>query len=448
MAFERLKAAGSALLGRDLPAAGARIEPRMSSVGDAASIYELTDPAVAQYLRGGGGTSSGAVVNDANVLTLATAWRCASLICGVIASLPCDLNMRVSENERAPAASEDFRNVLTVKPNNRQTPAEFKTMLQLHKLQRGNGYALKVKSRGRVIALWPLDPNRMWVVENADRSLTYRYTQRNGGQVNFEAADILHLRGLSWDGVMGLSVIRFMAESAGLALQARLGAARLLKNGQLTPGYLKTANALSDKAYGRLKTDIDSKAGVDADDAGKMQILEEGLEFQATGLTAEDAQLVGMMQFSRADIGQFYGVPPHLYGDTDKSTSWGTGIEQQNLGFLQYTIQPHLTDWAEVLKRDCLSEKGMDSRLYVHFDLKGFLRADAAGRAAYLARALGAGGGKPWMTQNEARAAEDMNARDVKKEPWVDVLPEVGMAGRVTETLTDGQNANQDPKVP
>lgn len=421
----------------------------MSDLGGGGILLDLTDPATADYLRGGATSTAGAQINDASVLSIAIAWRCASIICGVIGSLPCDLNIRASETARTPAVAEPFRDVLTLKPNNRQTPAEFKTMLQLHKLQRGNGYAMKIISRGRLIALWPLDPSRMQVVENNDLSLTYRYTRRDGGQIEFQQSQLMHLRGMSWDGIVGLSVIRFMAESAGLVLQARRGAAKMLRNGQITPGYLKTGQALSDKAYDRLKTDIDTNAGVDAEDAGKMKILEEGLEFQTTGLTAEDAQLVSLMQLSGSDVGRFYGVPPHLYGDTDKSTSWGTGIEQQNIGFLQYTIQPHLTDWTEVIKRDCLGMPGMDPALYVHFDLKGFLRADAAGRSAYLARALGSGGTRPWMTQQEARAAEDLPPRDLTKEPWAGVLPEFGLAGRITEDVNaPGGIANPDPKQP
>lgn len=446
MAFgDRLKAVGSALVGRSQPEAFERREPRMSVLSQSQAI-DLNSPEFRDFMRHGTATASGAVVNDFSVLSIGTAWRCASVICGVTKNLPWDLNIRTGESSREAATKEPFREVLTVKPNNRQTPGEFKSMLQLHKLQRGNGYAMKIASRGRVIALWPLDPNRMQTIENLDLSLTYRYTRKDGSQIEFSQAQILHLRGMSWDGVTGLPVVRYMAEAAGLALQARTGAAKLLRNGQITPGYLKTAQPLSDKAFDRLKADIDQQSGVDADDAGKMRILEEGLEFQNTGLTAEDAQLIGVMGFSRTDIGMFYGVPPHLYGDTDKSTSWGTGIEQQNLGFLQYTIEPHNTDWREVIKRDCLSEPGMDPRLYLHIDLKGFLRADAAGRSAYLQRALGGGGCKPWMTQQEARAAEDLPPRDTAKEPWVDQLPEVGLAGRVTETLNGPQNP--DPQVP
>jgi HK97 family phage portal protein len=411
-----------------------RTEPRFVRASGEGQLFDnLTDGRLAEYLRGGSETQSGAVVTERVSLCQAVSWRCASIITGVVRTLPCDLMMREDENTRAPAVKNPFRDVLTVRPNNRQTPGEFKTMLQLHKLQRGNGYALKIRSRGRIIALWPLDPARMHVVSHADNSLTYRYATLQGGTTDYDAADILHLRGLSWDGVTGLSVISYMAEAVGLSTQTHKAAAKLFRNGQFRSGVMESPNALSDKAYERLKKDRDEQAGIDADDAQKWLILEEGLEFAATSLTAVESQLIELLGFTRDDIGMFYGVPPHLYGDTTKATSWGSGIEQQNLGFLTYTIQDHLTSWSETLKRDCLSESGDDPRLYVHFDLKGFLRADSAARSAYLSRALGSGGGRPWLTQNEARAAEEYPPSD---EPWASVLPEIGNT-RITETITD-----------
>lgn len=394
----------------------------------------LKDPDLVDYLSGGARTNSGVVVSDQTVLSVATAWRCANIICGVIGSLPKDLMVRESETVRVPAIDSPFRKVLTEKPNNRQTPSQFLKMMQLHKLQRGDAFAMKIVSLGNVVALWPLDPNRMEVIENNDLSLTYRYTRKNGGTVDFTAGEILHNMGPTWDGVRGLPVIRFMAEAVGLNVQVRKAAAKLYKNGQFTSGFLKTEKGLSDQAYDRMVTWRDQKAGVDAADAMKIDILEEGLEYQAQSLSATDAQMVETLGLTKDDIGAFYGVPPHLYGDTEKSTSWGTGIEQQNTAFLQYTIEPHLTDWKEVFKRDCLTGKGIDPRFYVHFDLKGFLRADAATRSAYLARALGAGGSRPWMTQNEARMYEDMPP---SKEPYADVLPELG-SGKPVETNTDG----------
>lgn len=394
---------------------------------------DLKDPELGSYLSGGNRTQSGVMVSDQTVLSVATAWRCATIITGVTGSLPRDVMLRESETVRVPAVSSPFRKVLTEKPNNRQTPSQFIKMMQLHKLQRGDAFAMKIVSLGNVVALWPLDPNRMDVIENSDLSLTYRYSRKNGGTVDFTAGEILHNMGPTWDGVRGLPIIRFMAEAVGLNVQVRKAAAKLYKNGQFTSGFMKTANPLSDKAYNRLKESRDSRAGIDSEDAQKIDILEEGLEYQANSLSAVDAQMVETLGLTKDDIGAFYGVPPHLYGDTEKSTSWGTGIEQQNIAFLQYTIEPHLTDWKEVFKRDCLTGTGIDPRLYVHFDLKGFLRADAATRSAYLTRALGAGGSRPWMKQNEARAYEDMPP---SSEPWADVLPEFG-SGKPADTKDD-----------
>lgn len=422
----------------------ARNEPSFRSVraDGGVLIDSLTDGRLQEYMQGGTVTNSGAFVTERTAFANAVAWRCASIICGVISTLPCDLMVREDEWSRKPAVDNPLRDVLTVKPNNRQTPAEFTSMLQLHKLQRGNGYALKIVSRGRLIALWPLDPNRMDVIENADTTLTYRYTRLNGTQEDFSASEIMHLRGLSWDGVRGLSVIRYMAEALGLGQQTQKAAAKLFKNGQFRPGWIKGPNSMSDTAYNRLKSSLDEQAGIDADDAQKTGILEEGFDYVAGSIDAKDAQLAEIIGLSRDDIGMFYGVPPFLYGDTQKSTSWGTGIEQQKLGFIDYTINPHLTCWKQTYKRDCLSARGDDPRLYVHYDLKGFLQADAATRAAYLARALGGGGNRPWMTQNEGRAYEELPKRPIT-EPWADELPAIGNT-RLTETAVD-PNAPPDP---
>lgn len=432
---DRLLAAATVLAGRvDL---STKIEPRFQTPDAGVLFSDLGDPELAEYLTAGGRTNSGAIVNERSALCQGVAWRCASIICGVVATLPRDLMLREDEWSRKPATDELFRDVLTVKPNNRQTPSEFLRMLQLHKLQRGDGLAMKIVSRGRIAALWPLDPLRMDVIENADLSLTYRYSRKDGTQHAFAQNEILHLRGLSWDGVRGMSVIAYHArETIGLAQQIQAASAKVFKNGQFTSGFLKSPNALSDTAYNRLKNDVAESGGIDSADAYKLRILEEGLEFQERSMTAVDAQLMELAGFTRTDVGMFYGVPPFLYGDTQKSTSWGTGIEQQKIGFLQFTMEDHLTCWSEALKRDCLA--GGDPRLYVHFDLKGFLRADTSTRARYLSLALGAGGGRPWMTQNQVCAYEDLPKRPAS-EPWADELPAIGSA-RITDTISTDAN--------
>lgn len=410
---------------RFLPgASAARVEPsfrhglRAASMDAPVSFDDLTDPALADYLRGGSQSASGVAVTDMSAMQSAVAWRCTHLICGVTATLPADLVTADVDQSHKPAVNHPFREVLRTKPNPWQTPGEFKRMLQAHKLLRGNGYAFKVKSRGAVRGLIPLVPSRMRPIQNDDLSITYHYTQRNGGTADFDQGDIFHLRGLSLDGVTGLSTIAYARETFGLAQAAERAGANLFNNGHFTSGYLKTAQALSENAFERLKTGINEKRGVRAENAAGIQILEEGLEYQASSLSAEDAQWLQTRGFQRGDIGMFFGVPPFLYGDTEKQTSWGTGIQQLNLMFKQYCLADHITAWRETYKRDCLSNPGDDPNLVVHFDWNDFLQADSAAMADYFSKALGQG--VPWMRQNEVRGNVHLPP---SSEPHADVLP-------------------------
>jgi HK97 family phage portal protein len=412
------------------PAPMERKEPAFSGIRAGtmtgpASFDDLSDPALGAYLRGGQASDSGAIIDEHAAMRIGVAWRCVNLICGIVACLPTDLMIREDEERRSPAIGNPFRDVLTVKPNRWQTPGEFKRMMQAHKLLRGNGYAYKVKSRGAVRELIPLMPSRMWPVQNADQSITYQYWTPAGGYVEFSQDETFHLRGLSWDGVRGLSVISYARQAMGLSITTERAASNLFRNGQFTSGYLKTPNRLSDVAFDRLTADINEGRGSFAETAGGIKLLEEGLEYEASSMSAKDAEFLAMRSFQRSDVGMFFGVPPHLYGDTDKSTSWGTGIQQQNIGFLQYCIEDHLCCWRETCKRDCLSMPDIDPRLYVHFDLKGFLRADSQAQAEYFARALGAGGAPAWMTQNEVRSKDDLPPRPEK---WASELPQHGVA--------------------
>jgi HK97 family phage portal protein len=414
-----------------------RVEPRLGSVmaGNTISVISLDDPALRELLSGGGMTHSGASVTRDTAMKVAVAWRSVSIICTVMAGLPLDLMLRENERSRKPAVGNAFRDVLTVKPNRWQTPGEFKRLQQTGLLLKGNAYAYKRTLGGEIRELLPLDPDRMEEVQNDDLSLTYTYTQRNGSRTTFKQDEIFHLRGLSLDGVTGLSVIRHAAESMGLSIQAEKSSAKLFRSGNFRSGAYKTGTALSDAAYARLKSDLGESRGVDADESGGTMILEEGLEWQSTALSAEDMQFLQLRGFTRTDVGMFFGVPPFLYGDTEKSTSWGTGIEQQNIGFLQYTIQHWITVWEEAIKRDCLA--GGDSRLYAHFDPKGFFRMDAATRKEWNKAALGHGGGQPWETLNEVRAVEELPPLADK---WADEIPRV-----VPQAPKPGTQSNDNP---
>lgn len=339
-------------------------------------------------------------------MRVASAWRCVNIIAGSIATLPLDLIQRVDENIRRPAVGHQLRRVLTVKPNPWQTPSEFRRMMQANLLLRGNAYARKVMLGNRLEALIPLHPDRVEAEQLDTLGMQYKVRGKSGGHVILPQKDILHLRGMSLDGVTGMSVLSNMRESLGLALQTELAGARLFKNGMLTGGQIMHPGKLSENAAKNLRESLDERHG-GAENAAKWVLAEEGMELKPLSLSAEDSQWLGARDFQRYDIAMFFGVPPHMIGATEKTTSWGTGIEAQGTGFVTYTLSDWIKTWEESIKRDLMQESEWET-LDARFNVNGLLRGDAKARWEGYVKALQWGVYSP----NEVRRLEDQNPRD------------------------------------
>lgn len=370
-------------------------------------LTSMTPEQLRDFLRIGGSmaTASGAVVNESSAMRVAAAWRCVNIISGTVGSLPLDLIRRESETVRRPAEGHPLRNILTVKPNGWQTPNEFRRMMQAHLLLRGNGYARKVMSGSRLISLIPLHPDRVRPEQNSDLSLSYYVTRTDGQELKLRQQDMLHLRGMSLDGVTGLSVLAHMRESLGLALQAEQAGARLLKNGTFGGLVLKHPDRLSIEAARNLR-DSFAESASGAENAGRPIVLEEKMEVAPLALSAVDSQFLQSRDFQRYDIAMFFGVPPHMIGATDKTTSWGSGVEQQGIGFVTYTLNDWLVIWQEAIKRDLIAEQEWNS-LDVRFFPQGLLRGDVKTRWQSYVQ------GRQWgiYSADDVRALEDMNPR-------------------------------------
>lgn len=390
---------------RNLASAFVGKQPKAAATFDMAN---MTPEQMREFLRIGGSmeTASGVVITESSALKVAAAWRCVNILSGTIGSLPVDLIKRVSETERQPAAGHPLRRVLTVKPNQWQTPTEFRRMMMAHLLLRGNAYALKVVANGSVLGLIPLHPDKVTVSQRDDYSITYRVAMRGGVTKDFGQSEIFHLRGMSLDGITGLSVLSHMRESLGLAIKAEQAGAELMKNGQLVGGVLKHPGKLSAEAFARLKASMDERrSGGSA--AGSNYLLEEGMDFAPVSMTALDMQFLQQRDFQRYDIAMYFGVPPHMIGATEKTTSWGSGIEQQGIGFVTYTLSDWIKVWEDAIKRDLLLEREWDT-LDARFFTQGLMRGDAKARWESYVRGL------QWgvISPNEVRAFEDMNPRD------------------------------------
>ena len=349
------------------------------------------------------GSSAGVQVTPTTAMRVAAVYASVRLISGAVANLPLHIKERVSSDVREDRTDHSAWNLLRRRPNSWQTPSQFRRMMQAHLLLRGNAYAMIVRSRGQVVGLIPLDPDRMEIKQGDDMVLRYEYRRRDGGLVRLAQADVMHLVGLTLDGVNGVSAITYARETIGLSLAQENHGATTFKNSARPSIVMKHPGKLGQEGQENLRASLDAyRAGGESE--GKALILEEGMDTQPLSMTAEDAQWIEGRKFSRTDIAMFFGVPPHMIGDTEKSTSWGTGIEQQSIGFVTYTLEDHLTAWEETINRDLISE----DRVYARFNRSALVRGDIKTRTAAMVKRLQWGITSP----NEERKLEDMNPRE------------------------------------
>jgi len=366
---------------------------------DAVNTLSLTSPELAEFLRGGMRSESGASITPSSALKVAAAYRCTAIITSAVKTLPMDLKRREG-NKRVDASDHWLWKVLRKRPNKWQTPSEFKALMQLCVLLRGNGYALIVRSMGEVKSLIPL-VGHMKVTQNPDLSLRYEYTRSDGTTTTFKQSEIFHLRGMSMDGITGLSVIGFAREAIGMSIQTEKHAAKLFKNGTSIAGVIEHPKEIEDEELQRLHEELEKFRG--AENAYKNLLLENGMKYTRIDINPVDAQFIQNRQFTQTDIAMFFGVPPHMLGLTEKTTSWGAGIEQQGIGFVAYTLQDWLTMWEEAVDRDLIPDD--EPTMYCRMNPAGLVRADIKTR--YLAYAVGRQWG--WLSANDVLEKEDEN---------------------------------------
>lgn len=393
-------------------AAAPRVEPTADTLPRAAmqpaggGVVINSPEELEQYLRTGGATASGATVTAESAMRVAAVFACVRLRSGVPGNMPVGIKRRTDDRTREDATDHPVWALFHRRPNRWQTVRQFKVMMQAHLLLRGNAYAQIVRGvGGRILALNPLHPDRIEVKQRPDLTLEYHYTRADGGSVVFAHDEVFHLVGLSLDGITGVSVIRYARETIGLSMAMESHGASMFKNAMRSAGALSHPSKIGPEGIENLRASLDAyRAGGESE--GSFLILEEGMEPKSLSMTAEDAQWIESRKFSRTDIAMFFGVPPHMIGDTEKSTSWGTGVEAQTQGFVTFSVEDDLTTWEQAIDTQLLGDAEAD--VYARFNRASLVRGDLKARWEAYVRGLQWGVYSP----NDVRANEDENPRD------------------------------------
>lgn len=348
------------------------------------------------------GDVAGVNVTQQSALTYTAVYACVRILSETVASLPLHVNRRLSNGGKERAPDHYLYYLLHDSPNDEMTSMELRETLMAHLALWGNAYAeVEYNRAGRVHALWPLRPDRMRVTRTRGE-LIYHYRVNAGDpETPIAANNVMHLRGLAHDGIMGYSPIALARLSVGLGQAAEEFGARFFGNDARPGGILKHPGALTEEGHMRLRKSWESRHG-GLSNSHRTAILEEGMDYQQIGIPPEDAQYLETRRFQVQEIARIYRVPPHMLADLERATF--SNIEHQSLDFVTHTLRPWLVRLEQRMNQQLLTP-AEQQQYFIEFLVDGLLRGDIDSRYRAYATARQNG----WLSANDIRKLENMN---------------------------------------
>ncbi|MCR6647787.1 MAG: phage portal protein [Cellulomonas sp.] len=351
-----------------------------------------------------GGSSKGL-----DPMRLGTVYRCVSILSSGVAG--CPLRVQTRNDDRTPVhlpvLEREFEGT---------TPFELWETVVAHLALRGNAYLRKVWSAdGRLVDLVPINPTRVKpkVDDEELAALVGRayvkYFEIDGGRAMLTTRDVLHIPGLSLDGVEGLSPIGYLRRTFDLATAAENVAVEMFDHGMLQPVSVVYPDDLTDEQVAILKARWRAKSG-GIDNAGDPLILDHGAKLEKLTLSPSDVQFLETRKFSTTEIARIFGVPGWIVNDQEKSTSWGTGMEQQFISFVVLSLKPYFHRIEQRVTREICDPRTEKAE----FKVEGLLRGDSKARAAF----YGSGIQHGWLVPNDIRPLEDLPLVPWGDEPY------------------------------
>lgn len=329
-------------------------------------------------------SASGAQISQATAMTVSAVYSCVDRLSTDLARCTPGIWMRNDDGSktRVPHALDK----IFARPNRQQTWFEFDRQMWVGLLLRGNAYAaIRRNFRGEVIELIPINPDAVMVLEASDGSIFYNVNRIGLWQMamlrdfptSIPDEDMFHLRGMSFNSLVGVSTIGLARDSIGLAMALEQQANRWIANGARPSTWLKTAKQLTEQAAKRLKGQFDDLFS-GYQNTGKTVLLEDGIEPVALQLTSVDLQFIEQRKLQPEDICRFFGVPPHkVFVSTDNR-----GAAQNMAAQDQDYVNSAITQRAENFEqRFAWTFKLDEEELFVERDIKKLLRADVMTRA-------------------------------------------------------------------
>ncbi len=351
----------------------------------------------------GAKSKSGPSVTKDSFFRVAAAFACIGVRSKGVAQVPFKLFRETEEGglrRIAPARKHPVYDVVTAKPNGWQTSFEFREQMEIH-VCLGNAYAFKNIYRGKLAEMFLLDPARVKPVQNDDYTITYKVTGKDGGVVEIAQDLIWHVRGPSWDGVMGMDTLQVAREALGLSIALEESHASLHSNGVRPAGVYSVDGNLSPEQHKQITGWLKKQAGAGV---GEALVLDRGAKWLQQTMTGIDAQHKETRDHQIEEVCRFLGVLPIMIGHTGDKANTYASAEAMFTAHKVHTLAPEYTRIQESADINLLTDAERADGYYFKFVVNALAWASMKDMGEYFAKALGSGGSPAWHTQDEIRA--------------------------------------------
>lgn len=357
-----------------------------------------------------------------NALKEATVFACIRVLADAVGKLP--VKIYQDKDGKQAAAGHYLTPLLKIRPNPWMSSRDFFKALEVQRLIYGNAYAwLDIAKRGRnagkVQGIYPLDSTRVkiWVDDKGllvDKhinmipgrgSLWYVYTDSNGTEYKINPDEMLHMKGLTFDGIVGMTPLEQLkntVENAGAASQFLNNS---FKTGMQTKGIIHYVGDLDSKAEKTFREKFEQMSS-GLKNANRVSLLPIGYQYQPLSLKLTDAQFLENTELTIRKIAAAFGVKMHQLNELTRATH--TNVEHQQREFYVDTLMDILTGYEQELTYKAFTQKELDGGYYIKFNVNAILRADPKTRYEGYRIAIQSG----FLMPNEVRALEEMEAKD------------------------------------
>ena len=330
-----------------------------------------------------GRADSGERVDEKSAMQIATVYACVRLLAETVAGLPLHLyRTKDGGSAKERATDHPLYKLLYRQPNPEMTSFSFREVMMTHLLLWGNCYAQIIRDgKNGVLGLYPLLPENIEIDRDDKGQIFYiyhAYTDEKPGENNkdiyFRRDEIFHVPGLGFNGLVGFSPIAMMKNALGTTLAVEKYGSSFFKNGAQPSGVLEHPGVLKDPS--KIRENWSAVYG-GANNAHKVAVLEEGMQYKAISLPPEDSQFLSTRQFGVNEICRIFRVPPHMVQDLEHATF--SNIEHQSIDFVVHTLTPWLVRFEQAIVKDLLMEEEQDE-YFPKFNVDGLLRGDYQSR--------------------------------------------------------------------